>query len=212
MTNSNIRTMLTGTKAIPVLAFRSTEEAVDICGHLIEEGLHVLELTMRHPSALEALGAVKTEFGDRATFGMGTITKAEQVDDVIDAGADFGVSPGLTAALADKIQDTGLPFLPGISTISEAMNARELGFDTLKFFPAEQSGGAPFLKSLGAVLPELVFCPTGGLSAGNAMDYLNLDNVMCFGASAFTKRNSQGIIEAATIKRTAEEFRANGLL
>ncbi len=212
MTNSNIRTMLTGTKAIPVLAFQSAEEAVDICAQLIDEGLHVLELTMRHPSALDALKAVKAELGDRATIGMGTITKAEQLQAVIDAGADFGVSPGLTNTLAAAVQKSGLPFLPGIATISEAMSARDYGFDTLKFFPAEQSGGTPFLKSLGAVLPELVFCPTGGLSADNAENYLSLDNVMCFGASAFTKRNNQGFIEASAIKAAAQAFKDKGLL
>lgn len=204
--------MLTGTKAIPVLAFQSAEEAVDVCTQLIDEGLHVLELTMRHPSALDALKAVKAHLGNHATIGMGTITRAEQLQAVIDVGADFGVSPGLTDTLAIAIQKSGLPFLPGIATISEAMNARDYGFDTLKFFPAEQSGGTAFLKSLGAVLPELVFCPTGGLSADNAENYLRLDNVMCFGASAFTKRNNQGVIEASAIKAAAQAFKDKGLL
>ena len=212
MANANIRTMLTGTKAIPVLAFQNAEEAVDICGLLIEEGLHVLELTMRHPSAIDALKAVKHAYGNKATIGMGTITKAGQLKSVIEAGADFGVSPGLTPALADAVQESGLPFLPGIASVSEATIARDYGFDTLKFFPAEQSGGAAFLKSLGAVLPELVFCPTGGLSADNAGTYLKLDNVICFGASAFTKRNSSGTIETETLKTAAQNFRNKGLL
>jgi 2-dehydro-3-deoxyphosphogluconate aldolase/(4S)-4-hydroxy-2-oxoglutarate aldolase len=212
MTNLNIRTMLTGTKAIPVLAFISAEEAITVCTQLVEEGLHVLELTMRHPSALDALKAVKKELGNKAMIGMGTITKADQLEAVIDAGADFGVSPGLTDSLAEGIQKAGLPFLPGIATLSEAMKARDFGFDTLKFFPAEQSGGAPFLKGLGAVLPELVFCPTGGLSASNAATYLALDNIICFGASAFTKRDAQGVITPDSVKAAAQDFREKGLL
>jgi 2-dehydro-3-deoxyphosphogluconate aldolase/(4S)-4-hydroxy-2-oxoglutarate aldolase len=212
MANANIRTMLTGTKAIPVLAFQSAEEAVEVCGLLIEEGLHVLELTMRHPSALDALKAVKRAYGTKATIGMGTITKAEQLKSVIEAGADFGVSPGLTPALAGAVQESGLPLLHGFATMSDAMIARDNGFDTLKFFPAEQSGGAAFLKSLGAVLPELVFCPTGGLSADNAGTYLQLDNVICFGASAFTKRNGSGAIETENLQAAAQNFRNKGLL
>ncbi len=208
----DIREMLKDAKSIPVLAFKSVEEAVNVCSILVDEGLTVLELTMRHPTALDALKAVKAALSDRAVVGMGTITNPEQLVDVINAGADFGVSPGLTPALADAVMESGLPFLPGIATVSEAMAARDAGFSTLKFFPAEQSGGAGFLKGLGAVLPDLKFCPTGGLGAGNASSYLALDNVICFGASAFTKRDGEGNITAEGIRAAVTEFQSKDLI
>lgn len=212
MSQNPINALLVGTKAIPVLSFESVEEAVQISSLLVAEGFSVLELTLRHPCALDALKALKGEFGADLAVGMGTIMNIDQLEKSIDAGADFGVSPGLTASLAEGIRLSGLPFLPGVATVSEAMTAQEYGFQTLKFFPAEQSGGAAFLKSISAVLPDVRFCPTGGVTANNAADYLALKSVVCFGTTAFTKRNAAGEIDPQALTEAVKTFRSNGLL
>lgn len=209
---SGMRKILSGVTTIPVLAFKSADEAVRVCGILIEKGLTVLELTMRHESALDALKAVKNTYGDAAVVGMGTITQADQVKGIINAGADFGVSPGFTQKIAKTVTKSGLPFLPAIATVSEAMRAREMGFDTLKFFPAEQSGGASFLKGINAVLPELRFCPTGGVNEKNAHEYLALDNVVCFGSSAFVVRGDNGDVDEDAIRQAVARFRKERLI
>ena len=212
MASLTIQEILRNTTVIPVLHFTSAEEAVDVCGRLIDNGLSVLELTMRHPSALACLRQVKARFGDQATIGMGTIVKAAQVRDVIAAGADFGVSPGLTTELSDEVQSHELPFLPGVATVSEAMKAQDMGFSALKFFPAEQSGGVGFLKSVGAVLPEIAFCPTGGITLSNADSYLNLKNVMCVGTSEPLQRNAANKVASDHLEKMTSRYRQNGWL
>lgn len=187
------------TSVIPVLAFESVEEAVTISRVLYGQGMKVLEITLRHPSALDAIRAVIADLPDDAIVGAGTVMGPELAEMVADAGAAFGVSPGLTPALAAKVKELNLAFLPGVATISEAMNAVNLGFKHLKFFPATACGGVSFLKAAGAVLPEVQFCPTGGITAGNAADFLALKNVPVVGGSWLTPRNEEGEIDSAAV-------------
>lgn len=174
--------LLRGNTVIPVLAFETVEEAIMVCRKLAADGLLVLEITLRTEVALDCIRAVSDELPG-AIVGAGTILTPDQARAACDAGAEFGVSPGLTPELSRAVGDMDWAFLPGIATISEAMAAHDAGFRALKFFPAEASGGRAFLKSAGSVLPNLSFCPTGGITAANADDYLALDNVFAVGGS-----------------------------
>ena len=167
---------------IPVLTIKDASTAPDLAGALVRGGLPVLEVTMRTPVALDAVRAIVAAVPE-AIVGTGTVITPGDVEASIDAGAQFLVSPGCTRRLADAALASGLPFLPGVSSASEAMRAAELGFETLKFFPAEQCGGAALLKALGGPLPHLRFCPTGGVSPANLDSYLELPNVVCVGGS-----------------------------
>lgn len=205
----SIQSCFEQTSVIPVLGFESVEEAVTISRILYEQGMKVLEITLRHPSALDAIRTVIADLPDDAIVGAGTVMGPELAEMVVDAGAAFGVSPGLTPALAAKVKELDLAFLPGVATLSEAMNAVELGFTHLKFFPATASGGVDFLKAAGAVLPEVQFCPTGGINPDNAAEFLALENVPVVGGSWLTPRDATGKMDAAavaTLSRVAATF------
>ena len=189
---------------IPVLAFENVTEAVEVCEALYGEGIRVFEITLRHPSALEAIAAVKAALPAEAIVGAGTVLTPELAKQAKDAGASFGVSPGLTEELAHAVKALDLPFLPGVATLSEAMTARELGFTELKFFPASVSGGPAFLKAVGSVLPDLTFCPTGGVSADTAAEYRELKNVVTVGGSWITKRSRDGTINLRVVRERAK--------
>jgi 2-dehydro-3-deoxyphosphogluconate aldolase/(4S)-4-hydroxy-2-oxoglutarate aldolase len=190
-------------RLIPVLAFRSVEEALAVSQVLFEAGIHLLEITLRTPVALDCVRAIASALPD-ARVGVGTIVDPAQVAAARDAGAVFGVSPGFTAELAAAVHHHQMPFLPGVATVSEALAARALGFDTLKFFPAQASGGASFLASLQDVLPDLGFCPTGGINQQNAGDYLALRNVRAIGGSWMIKRDATGGIDLGATRAAAE--------
>lgn len=166
---------------VPVLVIDDHAHAAPLARALIAGGLPALEVTLRTPCALDAIRAMAEVEGGRV--GAGTLLTAADVKAAKRAGATFGVSPGATPALLDACAEYELPLLPGAVTASEAMALLERGYDVLKFFPAEQSGGAAFLKSLGGPLPQISFCPTGGISLQNAPDYLGLANVLCVGGS-----------------------------
>jgi 2-dehydro-3-deoxyphosphogluconate aldolase/(4S)-4-hydroxy-2-oxoglutarate aldolase len=142
----------------------------------------VVEITLRTPAALDAVRAIVAEVSDMIV-GVGTITKPLDVTHAIDAGADFLVSPGTPAALAQALADAPVPALPGCATASEAMTLAAQGFPVLKFFPAEPSGGVRWLKAVAEPLPDIRFCPTGGVNSDNAKDYLALRNVLAVGGS-----------------------------
>jgi len=166
---------------IPVIIIEDVKDAVPMAEALVAGGLPVLEVTLRTDAALEAIAAMsKVEGG---VVGAGTVLSEVDVKAAKEAGAEFAVSPGCTDALIDACETNDLPLLPGVSSAGEAMRALERGYDMLKFFPAEQAGGATFLKSLSSPLPQITFCPTGGVSPANAMDYLKLPNVKCVGGS-----------------------------
>ncbi|RMB07732.1 bifunctional 4-hydroxy-2-oxoglutarate aldolase/2-dehydro-3-deoxy-phosphogluconate aldolase [Eilatimonas milleporae] len=188
---------------IPVLSFRAVDEAVSVCRCLYEEGLKVLEITLRHPAAVDCIRAVRADLPDDTIVGAGTILDSDRAWEAHNAGATFGVSPGLTKTLGDTVKAMDWPFLPGIATLSEAMMAKEHGFTALKFFPAEISGGIGFLKAVGSVLPELTFCPTGGVTGATAASYLALKNVAAVGGSWLTERNKAGEIDPAIVRTKA---------
>lgn len=166
---------------VPVLVIDDVATARPLAEALVAGGLPALEVTLRTPAALDAIRAMAGVPG--GVVGAGTLITPEDVRAAKDAGAQFGVSPGATPALLAACAEADLPLLPGAATATEAMVLLEQGFDMLKFFPAEASGGAPALKAIGAPLPQIGFCPTGGVSPGNAMDYLSLANVVCVGGS-----------------------------
>lgn len=166
---------------VPVLVIKDAAKARPLAEALVAGGLPALEVTLRTPAALDAIREMsKVEGG---VVGAGTLVSPQDVEAAIDAGAQFGVSPGATDALLSACEHAGLPLLPGAATASEAMQLLARGYDMLKFFPAEASGGAPALKAIGAPLPQISFCPTGGISPKNAKDYLALPNVICAGGS-----------------------------
>lgn len=167
---------------IPVIVVENLAHAVPLAEALVAGGLTVLEVTLRTPVALEAIALMRAALPD-AIVGVGTVLHAEQLHAAAEAGASFAVSPGLTDALATAALAQSVPLLPGIATVSEAMAARERGLRHLKFFPAEAAGGAKFLSSLASVIPDLAFCPTGGIGPANAGSYLALPNVACVGGS-----------------------------
>lgn len=177
-----LRAVLRRAPVIPVLTVTRTEHAVPLAEALVGGGLTVLEVTLRSPVALEVIRAMRRAVPE-AVVGVGTLVRAEQFAQAADAGAQFGVSPGLTAALAAASDTVPYPLLPGVMTPSELLSARALGFDTCKLFPAQQAGGVGMLKALHAVFPEVAFCPTGGISRQNAAEFLALPNVLCVGGS-----------------------------
>lgn len=166
---------------MPVLVVRDVAHARPMAEALVKGGLPALEVTLRTPVALEVISAMSTVKG--GVVGAGTLITPADVVAAKQAGAQFGVSPGATTALIAACEEHELPLLAGAATASEAMALLEKGYDLAKFFPAEAAGGARFLKSLGGPLPQIQFCPTGGLHKGNVGDYLRLPNVICAGGS-----------------------------
>ncbi len=169
-------------RIVPVLTIASAAEGVAIARALCAGGLDAIEVTLRTPSALDALRAIRAEIPE-ARVGAGTVLTPEQGRDAILAGAQFIVSPGMTPRLIEAAESWPVPFLPGAVTASEAMALADLGYRVLKFFPAEASGGAAALKALAAPLADIAFCPTGGIDGSNVADYLALPNVSAVGGS-----------------------------
>lgn len=166
---------------IPVLVVADDSRAEGLATALVAGGLPVLEVTLRTPAALDVIRAMSAVPGGHV--GAGTVLTADDAKRAKDAGASFAVSPGLTETLARACEDIGLPLLPGAVTASEVMRAMELGYSMLKFFPAEAAGGVKSLKSLGGPLPQVTFCPTGGITLQSAPDYLAQPNIICVGGS-----------------------------
>lgn len=177
-----IKDIMNTSPVIPVMVINKLEHAVPLANALVEGGLKVLEITLRTPIALKAIKKIKAEVPN-AIVGAGTIINLETLDKAIAAGSEFIVSPGVTDSLINATLKSGVPILPGIVTPSEVMNLMEKGITEMKFFPAEAAGGIPMVKSIGGPLPQVTFCPTGGVSPQNAADYLALKNVACVGGS-----------------------------
>ena len=185
----NVLQVMRAGPVIPVIVIDRLEQAVSLARALVAGGVRVLELTLRTPVALQAVTAIADEV-EGALVGVGTITRAEEFALAIKAGALFGVSPGLTPELIAAAHDSGLPLLPGVMTPSEVVAARAAGFTELKLFPAHQAGGIGMLNALGGPFPDVTFCPTGGIVAKTAADYLALPNVACVGGSWLTPRDA----------------------
>ena len=167
---------------IPVITINDLNDAVPLAFALKEGGLPVLEITLRTPQGLEAIRRVVDDVDD-VVVGAGTVLNTEDLARAIDAGSEFIITPGITPALLEKGVNCGLPFMPGIATVSEAMLCRDAGLNALKFFPAEASGGAQALKAFAGPLPGMGFCPTGGIGPVNLADYLRLSSVKTVGGS-----------------------------
>lgn len=174
--------LLAGQRVMPVLRIERLADAVPLARALASGGLPAIEITLRTQAALDAIRLVAEEVPE-AIVGAGTILSGRDYRRAEDAGARFIVSPGTTQELLDAANLGSVPFLPGAVTPSEIMALAEEGYSTVKFFPAEQAGGAAFLKSLASPLAAMRFCPTGGISPGNAAAYLGLPNVVCVGGS-----------------------------
>ncbi|MBT2528040.1 bifunctional 4-hydroxy-2-oxoglutarate aldolase/2-dehydro-3-deoxy-phosphogluconate aldolase [Streptomyces sp. ISL-99] len=167
---------------VPVVVLEDAADAVPLARALVAGGLPAIEVTLRTPAALDSIRAIAAEVPD-AVVGAGTVISPAGVADAVAAGARFLVSPGWTDTLLDAMKGAGVPFLPGVSTTSEVLALLERGVTEMKFFPAEAAGGTPYLKSLGAPLPQARFCPTGGITLASAPSYLALPNVGCVGGT-----------------------------
>ena len=178
-------TILDLSPVVPVVVLDDLDAAVPVARALVDGGIPVIELTLRTPVALEAIERIAAEVPE-IVIGAGTVVEPDQAKAAAAAGVRFLVSPGSTTTLLDAMSDTGLPVLPGCATISEAMALRARGITEVKFFPAQASGGAAFLASVNGPLPDIRFCPTGGITPANAPDYLALPNVGCVGGSWLT--------------------------
>ena len=170
---------------IPVIVIDEVAQAVPLARALVAGGVRVLEVTLRTRVALDAIRSIASEVPD-AIVGVGTISRTEHFAQAIEAGARFGVSPGLTRDLTDAAHASGLPLLPGVMTPSDVIRARSAGFFALKLFPAQQAGGIGMLKALNGPFPDLTFCPTGGVTPASAPSFLALPNVGCVGGSWLT--------------------------
>ena len=177
-----IRDILKVAPVVPVLIIERLEHAAPLAQALCAGGLRVLEVTMRTPVALPAIEAMRKAAPD-AIVGVGTLTKPQDFQAASDAGAQFGVSPGLTAELAEASGNVSFPLLPGVMTPSEVIAAKLQGFTALKLFPAMQAGGLGMLRALASPFNDVIFCPTGGITRESAPDFLALPNVACVGGS-----------------------------
>ncbi|MFI4868211.1 MAG: bifunctional 4-hydroxy-2-oxoglutarate aldolase/2-dehydro-3-deoxy-phosphogluconate aldolase [Steroidobacterales bacterium] len=202
-----IREIMAISAVIPVLTIQRLEQAVPLAKALVHGGLRVLEVTLRTACALEAISAMRAALPD-AIVGAGTLTRARDFSDCAAAGAQFGVTPGLTAELSAAAAQAGFPLLPGIMTPTELIAARAAGFDACKLFPAQQAGGVGMLKALGGPFPDHVFCPTGGVTRANAAEFLALPNVLCVGGSWITPPAALAAGDWAAIELLARDAAA----
>jgi 2-dehydro-3-deoxyphosphogluconate aldolase/(4S)-4-hydroxy-2-oxoglutarate aldolase len=175
-------------RIVPVVVVDGAEEGARLADSLVAGGLPVAEITLRLPGAIDALKAVAAERPD-VLVGAGTVVTAAQVDEVVDAGAKFLVSPGTFEPVVRRAQERGVPILPGVATASDVMRAIDLGVDVVKLFPASVVGGPAAIKALSAPFPQLRFLPTGGVNAGNLHDYLDLPAVIAAGGSWMVERS-----------------------
>ena len=186
---------------IPVLVLDEDVDPVELAETLVGAGLPVLEVTLRTPNALAAIRAMSRVPG--AIVGAGTVLNEAHLAQAIDAGSQFIVAPGLTNPLALAARDTGIPFLPGVSTAADVMRGFDLGLTRFKFFPAEASGGIPALKALSAPLADARFCPTGGVRAETAADWLAVPAVLCVGGTWFVRPGERDMSKVAERARLA---------
>jgi 2-dehydro-3-deoxyphosphogluconate aldolase / (4S)-4-hydroxy-2-oxoglutarate aldolase len=195
---------------IPVLTVRDAEDGIAQARALVAGGLFAIEVTLRTAGALAAIKAIRDSVLG-AMVGAGTILTPEHIAQACEAGARFLVSPGASPRLAQAAAAAPIPFLPGVATATEAMTLMELGFHALKLFPAEAVGGAKLLASLAGPLPDLRFCPTGGIDLAKAPSYLSLPNVLCVGGSWMLPKAALGAGDYATVERLAREASTLGV-
>lgn len=203
MSDSGIEQIMRLAPVIPVIVIDRVEDAVPMAEALVAGGLKVLEVTMRTPAALDAIRAMKKVPG--AVVGAGTVLNPRMLEDALDAGSEFIVSPGLTDSLGQAAITAGIPFLPGVANATNIMAGLDIGLDSFKFFPAATSGGIAALKALTGPFGGINFCPTGGISAATAPEWLALDPVLCVGGSWVVP---SGPLDPARIEALAREAAA----
>ncbi len=202
-----VRAVLKLAPVIPVFTPENVDDAVSVAQALFNGGLPVIEVTLRTPVAMDAIKAMVEAVPD-AVVGAGTVLTPAQMEQVKKIGGRFAVSPGATDRLYAAARDTDLPFLPGVATSSELMRGLEHGLDTFKFFPAVQAGGVGMLSAWNGPFGDVRFCPTGGISAQTARDFLHLPNVLCVGGSWLTTRALMQARDWARIEQLARESAA----
>ncbi|AZP94409.1 bifunctional 4-hydroxy-2-oxoglutarate aldolase/2-dehydro-3-deoxy-phosphogluconate aldolase [Helicobacter pylori] len=173
---------------VPVVVIEDIKDAVPLAQSLVEGGIHIIEVTLRSSCALEAIELIAKNV-PKMRVGAGTILNPTQLEQAQNRGAEFLISPGLTIKLLEHAKKKDMPLIPGVSSSSEVMQALELGYNALKFFPAEYCGGVKLLDAFNGPFKGVKFCPTGGISADNMHSYLNLENVLCVGGSWLTPKN-----------------------
>jgi 2-dehydro-3-deoxyphosphogluconate aldolase/(4S)-4-hydroxy-2-oxoglutarate aldolase len=203
----NLLDIMRTARVIPVIAIDNPDHAVPLAKALVAGGIRVLEVTLRTAHGLDAIRAMSAVEG--AIVGVGTLTQPEEFAAARDAGAVFGVSPGLTPALIEAARKSGLALLPGVMTPSEVLAAREAGFRQLKLFPAVPAGGVGMLNAIAGPLPDVTFCPTGGISIATAPQFLACKNVACVGGSWLTPKD---VIDAGDWARITELAKAASAL
>lgn len=187
---------------IPVVTIDDPQDAVPLAGALVDGGVKIIELTLRTDSALTSLKLIAEEVPN-ILVGAGTILSPGQADAAVQAGAKFLVSPGVTPTLLRHMLSLDVPVLPGVATVGEVMAVLEEGLDSMKFFPAGPAGGPSYLAAIGAPIPNVQFCPTGGISLATAPDYLKLPNVACVGGSWLTPADAVAAKDWARITSLA---------
>lgn len=203
MADQSIGQIMRLAPVIPVIVIDRVADAVPLAEALVAGGLPVLEVTLRTPAALDALTAMKAVKG--AVVGAGTVLDPAMLAGAVDAGAEFIVSPGLTDRLGQAAVASGIPFLPGVASAGDIMRGLDLGLSHFKFFPAATSGGIPALKALAAPFGMARFCPTGGITAASAPEWLALDPVLCVGGSWVVP---PGQLDTARVEALAREAAA----
>ncbi|GAA8549580.1 bifunctional 4-hydroxy-2-oxoglutarate aldolase/2-dehydro-3-deoxy-phosphogluconate aldolase [Helicobacter pylori] len=173
---------------VPVVVIENIKDAVPLAQSLVEGGIQIIEVTLRSSCALEAIELIAKNV-PKMRVGTGTILNPTQLEQAQNRGAEFLISPGLTIKLLEHAKKKDMPLIPGVSSSSEVMQALELGYNALKFFPAEYCGGVKLLNAFNGPFKGVKFCPTGGISADNMHSYLNLENVLCVGGSWLTPKN-----------------------
>lgn len=196
--------ILTASPVVPVIVINDVKDAVPLAKALLAGGVRTLEVTLRTACALEAIKTIMEEVPE-AIVGAGTVTTVEQFRKVSELGVEFIITPGLTASLLKEAVAGNIPVIPGIATLGELMTGAEAGLTCFKFFPAEINGGVAALKAFAGPMPDVKFCPTGGISLKNYRDYLALKNVLCVGGSWFVPTDAIEQGDFATITRMAKE-------
>lgn len=206
---NGLEAILTRAPVVPVVIVEDVADAVPLATALVKGGLCAIEITLRTPAALAAIRAVAAEV-EGALVGVGTVLGADQLEAAAAAGARFAVSPGATQRLLDAAEAVNVPLLPGIATAGEAMGLIERGYRFAKFFPAEPAGGRTYLSALASPLPQLKFCPTGGITPESAPAYLKLPNVVCVGGSWMIARDHIAARDWPAITAAARNAAAMG--
>ena len=196
--------VMTKAPVIPVIVIEDIAHAVPLAEALVAGGLPVLEVTLRTSAALEAIATMKQVPG--AIVGAGTVTNPEQLDQALEAGSEFIVSPGLTDPLGKAAIASGVPFLPGIANAGDIMRGLDMGLTHFKFFPAMAAGGLPALKALAGPFQQCRFCPTGGIGPDNAAEWLAFDPVLCVGGSWVSPKGTPDKAEIEQLARAAAEL------